>query len=236
MIGLATRRRKDVFRGTLTKRQPMNDTVINGYRYTHSSLNTSHDILLPAVRRLLDSLNVPPAERRLFELGCGNGSVANALFQLGWDVTGVDPSTEGIAQAQAAYPELKLATGSAYDDLVGQYGQFPVVVSLEVVEHVYAPRDYAHSVFDLLAGGGHGHPVHALPRLLEEPRAGAHRKDGCALHRAVGPRPHQVLVHAHAGRTAARGRFRGHPVRTRGAGAGAGQVDDCDGAQALIAS
>ena len=132
----------------------MNETEISGYRYTHSGLNTSHDILLPAVQRLLDSLNLPPAKRRLFELGCGNGSVANVLTQLGWDVTGVDPSTEGIAQAQAAYPELKLATGSAYDDLAGQYDRFPVVLSLEVVEHVYAPRDYARTLFDLLSGGG----------------------------------------------------------------------------------
>ena len=131
-----------------------NIATISGYRYTHSGLNTSHDVLLPAVRRLLGSLNAPPAERRLFELGSGNGSVANALTELGWDVTGVDPSTEGIAQAQAAYPELKLATGSAYDDLAGQYDRFPVVLSLEVVEHVYAPRDYARTLFDLLSGGG----------------------------------------------------------------------------------
>lgn len=144
-----------------------NTATISGYRYTHSGLNTSHDVLLPAVRRLLGSLNVTPAERRLFELGCGNGSVANALTHLGWDVTGVDPSTEGIAQAQAAYPELKLATGSAYDDLAGQYGQFPVVLSLEVVEHVYAPRDYARTVFDLLAGGARPscpHPTTATGR------------------------------------------------------------------------
>ena len=126
---------------------------IAGYRYSGANLNSSHDTLLPAVRRLLGSLKVPPTERRLFELGCGNGSVANALAQMGWDVIGVDPSTEGIEQAQAAYPELKLATGSAYDDLAGQYGQFPVVLSLEVVEHVYAPRDYARTVFDLLVGG-----------------------------------------------------------------------------------
>lgn len=128
---------------------------ISGYQYTQAGLNTSHNYLLPAVRRLLESLNLPAAQRRLFELGCGNGSVAHALSQLGWDVTGVDdPSTDGIAQAQAAYPELRLETGSAYDDLAGQYGQFPVVLSLEVVEHVYAPRDYAHTVFDLLEPGG----------------------------------------------------------------------------------
>lgn len=132
----------------------MNDMDISGYRYAHSGLGASHDILLPAVRRLLGSLNLPPSERRLFELGCGNGSVANVLSQLGWDVTGVDPSTEGVAQAQAAYPELKLSTGSAHDKLADKFGQFPVVLSLEVVEHVYAPREYVNTAFDILTSRG----------------------------------------------------------------------------------
>ncbi len=84
---------------------------------------------------------------------CGNGSMANELVRRGWAVTGVDPSVEGIAQARAAYPGLRHECGSAYDDLPGRYGRFPVVLSSEVVEHVYAPRDYAQTVFDLLSGG-----------------------------------------------------------------------------------
>ena len=127
-------------------------TDISGYRYDQAGLNHSHDYLLPTLFRLLDEVN-PAGQRRLFELGCGNGSVAHALTQRGWDVTGVDPSAEGIAQAKCAYPDLKLYSGSAYDNLAAQYGQFPVVLSLEVVEHVYSPRDYATSVFSLLQGG-----------------------------------------------------------------------------------
>ncbi|MDG4555010.1 MAG: hypothetical protein P9E24_12335 [Candidatus Competibacter sp.] len=65
------------------------------------------------------------------------------LTQRGWDVTGVGPSAEGIAHAQHQYPELKLYVGSAYDDLASRYGQFPVVLGLEVVEHVYFPRQPA---------------------------------------------------------------------------------------------
>lgn len=72
----------------------------------------------------------------------------------GWSVTGVDPSSEGIAQAVDAFPDLSFEQGSAYDDLAAKYGRFPVVVSLEVVEHVYAPRDYARTLFDLVKPGG----------------------------------------------------------------------------------
>ena len=132
----------------------MSDAAITGYRYGDAKLADSHTILLPAVLRLLDGLDLPAAKRRLFELGCGNGSVARELTARGWDVTGVDPSVEGIAQARAADPALKLATGSAYDDLAAKYGRFPVVLSLEVVEHVYAPRHYVRTLFDLLAPGG----------------------------------------------------------------------------------
>lgn len=128
--------------------------AISGYRYANSKLNCSHDYLLPTVFCLLDGLDPPAGRRRLFELGCGNGSVARELTRRGWDVTGVDPSTEGITQANRAHPDLKLHTGSAYDDLAVRYGQFPVVLSLEVVEHVYFPRQYAATVFSLLHGGG----------------------------------------------------------------------------------
>jgi 2-polyprenyl-3-methyl-5-hydroxy-6-metoxy-1,4-benzoquinol methylase len=132
----------------------MNDDDITGYSYTHAELNQSHDALLPAVLRHLDDLSLSVKEKRLFELGCGNGSVSHELTRRGWNVTGVDPSVEGIQQARVTYPDLKLQNGSAYDDLSGKYGQFPVVLSLEVVEHVYAPRDYARTTFGLLSGGG----------------------------------------------------------------------------------
>jgi len=69
-------------------------------------------------------------------------------------VTGVDPSVEGVAQARAAYPELKIKEGSAYEDLAACYGQFNAVVSLEVVEHLYAPRHFARALFDLVEPGG----------------------------------------------------------------------------------
>ena len=130
--------------------------AISGYEYSDFETNHSHDYLLPAIISELEKARAQlhGEEARLFELGCGNGSVAFKLTQLGWDVTGVDPSAEGIAQAQAAYPSLKLAAGSAYDDLREKYGRFPVVTSLEVVEHVYAPRDYAKTLYDLLEPGG----------------------------------------------------------------------------------
>ena len=132
----------------------MDVPTISGYRYENAGQSQAHGYLLPTVLRMLDEGGSQASEKRMFELGCGNGSVAIEITRRGWDVTGVDPSAEGIAQARQGNPDLKLNRGSAYDDLADQYGQFPVVLSLEVVEHVYAPRHYARTLFDLTAGGG----------------------------------------------------------------------------------
>lgn len=133
-----------------------NSQDISGYRYSAASLSHAHAYLLPSVKAELQSLRARLGGRsaRLFDLGCGNGSVASDLAADGWEVTGVDPSSEGIAEANRAFPDLRLAQGSAYDDLATTYGRFPVVISLEVVEHVYAPRDYSRTLFDLVEPGG----------------------------------------------------------------------------------
>lgn len=130
-------------------------TSISGYQYAGPTHNASHSYLLPALRReLLSAEAICAGPKRAFDLGCGNGSIAAAIAADGWDVTGVDPSDQGIEQAQQAYPHLRLAKGSAYDDLASIYGRFPVVTSLEVVEHCYAPRDYARTLCDLVEPGG----------------------------------------------------------------------------------
>lgn len=131
----------------------MND--ISGFEWTSADHTNAHSYLMPVVISELSKLKQSdPNTNRLFELGCGNGSMANVMAQQGWQVTGVDPSEQGIAQANSRYPALNLRQGSAYDDLTSLYGRFPVVTSLEVVEHVYAPRQYAATLFSLLEPGG----------------------------------------------------------------------------------
>ncbi|HXH72589.1 MAG TPA: class I SAM-dependent methyltransferase, partial [Mariprofundaceae bacterium] len=113
-----------------------------------------HAFLLPSLLPVLEQVGNEVEVRRIFELGCGNGSVAALLHGRGWEVAGVDPSADGIRHAKENFPELNLNLGSAYDDLKETYGHFPVVLSLEVVEHVYAPRDFSRTAFDLLEPGG----------------------------------------------------------------------------------
>lgn len=136
----------------------MEHSEISGYQWDDADLTCAHAYLLPTVTRELARLRRALGDAagggRLFDLGCGNGSVANELAKQGWQVTGVDPSAQGITQANARYPHLALHEGSAYEDLAARFGQFAVAVSLEVVEHVYNPRRYAATLFALLQPGG----------------------------------------------------------------------------------
>lgn len=123
---------------------------ISGFEWVDEGLSPAHHYLVPA---LLSELQFDPPSQ-IFELGCGNGSVANVLSKSGWCVSGVDPSVQGIEVASRAYPHLNLVQGSANDDLVSVFGRFPIVLSMEVIEHVYSPRAYASCLFDLLEPGG----------------------------------------------------------------------------------
>lgn len=119
------------------------------YAYDDPELNGSHLYLLPAV----DAKIIRLKPSRIFDLGCGNGSVANALSRH-CPVDGVDLSDSAIRNARQAYPHLRLELRSVYDDLAAEFGTYPAVVSLEVVEHLYDPRLYARNLFNLLEPGG----------------------------------------------------------------------------------
>lgn len=126
----------------------------SAYGYGTADLGHHHAYLLPVVERIIAEQNLAREKRRVFDLGCGNGSVGAFLHRKGYEVTGVDPSEDGIERGNAAHPYLNLRVGSCYDDLATEYGQFPIVVSLEVVEHVYSPKKYAHTLYALVEAGG----------------------------------------------------------------------------------
>lgn len=122
--------------------------------YTYASTDGAHtDGYLWGTVEAILGRNLESGSR-VFDLGCGNGTLARRLQSLGYEVSGVDPSEEGIARAKRVDPATALEVGSAYDPLSKKFGTFPAVVSLEVVEHVYYPRLYAKCVYDLLEPGG----------------------------------------------------------------------------------
>lgn len=99
---------------------------ISGYRWSGGGGTKAHSHLVPTLLSelsLISSHSGNSNDLRAFDLGCGNGSVAGYISSLGWSVSGVDPSSEGIEQASIYHPECNLQQGSAYDDLAAKFGE-----------------------------------------------------------------------------------------------------------------
>ncbi len=124
------------------------------YHYQDAKPTWANAYLWPEVRRIAGDVMRGKPNQTAFDLGCGSGATANFLSGLGMTVTAIDISESGIAQARKAYPHCKFAVGSAYDDLASIHGRFTIVVSREVVEHCFAPRQFAKTLFDLIEPGG----------------------------------------------------------------------------------
>lgn len=122
------------------------------YQYSSSGATHNADYLIKPLLQLLSQINT--ADKRVFELGCGNGHITNQISKLGFDITAVDTSESGIAVAKESYPACSFHVGSAYDDLANIYGTYDCLVSLEVVEHVFSPKAFADTAYKLLNTGG----------------------------------------------------------------------------------
>jgi 2-polyprenyl-6-hydroxyphenyl methylase/3-demethylubiquinone-9 3-methyltransferase len=95
--------------------------------------------------------------KRVLDLGCAGGFMAEALEARGADVTGIDPAAQAISAAQAH----AASTGRAirYDVGVGEalpYGDaaFDVVVCVDVLEHVRDLSKVVSEVGRVLKLGG----------------------------------------------------------------------------------
>jgi 2-polyprenyl-6-hydroxyphenyl methylase/3-demethylubiquinone-9 3-methyltransferase len=86
---------------------------------------------------------------RILDLGCGNGYVASVVAALGHEVTGLDIDAKAIYIAVASHPMVRFVVGSVDDDqLPARVGKgYDCVIALEVIEHLFNPRQlFAQSV------------------------------------------------------------------------------------------
>jgi SAM-dependent methyltransferase len=84
------------------------------------------------------------AGKRVLDIGCGNGSLCGVLHNAGFDIVGVENDHKGVQLARKIYPPVKFYKYGVQDDpieLLNKEGdKFDVVVSTEVIEHLFAPQ------------------------------------------------------------------------------------------------
>ncbi len=96
----------------------------------------------------------PLAGRTALDVGCGAGLLCEPLARLGASVTGIDAAPENIAAAEMHAAQSGLAIDYRAGGVEGLDGQFDLVTSLEVIEHVSDPAGFVRGLARVLADNG----------------------------------------------------------------------------------
>jgi 2-polyprenyl-6-hydroxyphenyl methylase/3-demethylubiquinone-9 3-methyltransferase len=131
-------------------------TTYTGYGWTFSEPDHTDAYLLEPIAALLPPLPTGIVRAGLSIWAAVTGWLAAWLAAQGWQVVGIDPSVSGIERARASHPEVRFEALFAGADLLErlEVEPFDLVVSTEVVEHLYAPRDWATAAHGALRPGG----------------------------------------------------------------------------------
>ena len=98
------------------------------------------------------------AGKRVLDVGCGGGILAEAMAQRGAKVTGIDLSEKALKVAQLHLLESRLEV--RYEDVSAETyaathaGEFDVVTCMELLEHVPEPGAMAAACARLVRPGG----------------------------------------------------------------------------------
>lgn len=98
--------------------------------------------------------------KKVLDVGCGGGILAESMARRGADVTGIDLGTENLKAATLHAKQSGLDKTLRYQHIPVEQlatthaGQFDVVTCMEMLEHVPDPAAIVDACFKLLAPGG----------------------------------------------------------------------------------
>jgi 2-polyprenyl-3-methyl-5-hydroxy-6-metoxy-1,4-benzoquinol methylase len=104
------------------------------------SANHTKKYLLKPIIKIIKTSKV----KTILDFGCGNGWLTELLINEGYDAYGVDNSVSGIELANKRLPGKFFVVDAEKDILPIELNSksFDMIISSEVIEHLYSPRNY----------------------------------------------------------------------------------------------
>jgi 2-polyprenyl-3-methyl-5-hydroxy-6-metoxy-1,4-benzoquinol methylase len=126
------------------------------YYYRDSNLTNAHSFLLsPLLSMLPKNPNPEAGKLRVLDLGCGNGSLSYVIAGQGYEVVGIEESEQGITIARQNFHNCHFIQASIYDlPYTELRNSFDVVLSVEVIEHLFYPRELVKAAKKCLKPNG----------------------------------------------------------------------------------
>ena len=126
-------------------------TDYKDYGWTEGATE-AHSYLYPTLYKMLEEHK----GKRMLDVGCGNGVTVCRLLEGGFDVYGIDASETGIDIAKRKYPNRFFVQDVLREHLPDELShyEFDVLISIEVIEHIYMPGIYMKFIRNCLGRNG----------------------------------------------------------------------------------
>jgi len=132
------------------------EALANRWWDKNSEFKPLHDIN-PLRANYIDQRS-PVAQRKVIDVGCGGGILAESLAQRGADVTGIDMGEAPLTVARLH--ALEVGVTMNYERITAEEkaekcaGEFDIVTCMEMLEHVPDPSSVVKACADLVKPNG----------------------------------------------------------------------------------
>ena len=124
----------------------------------NQSKTQAHNYIFPSIMNQLDKIQFSK-DIFILDAGCGGGYMVNRIYEAGYkNIFGFDVSESGIKIAKENYKNIRnnFFVHNGYDKTLPKNvpGKYDLIISSEVIEHLYNPKVYLENINSWLNTNG----------------------------------------------------------------------------------